>query len=142
MLAGLYLTHDKAKAITAYANIVETQPKNVVVNNNLAWLYLEQGKVEEALIYAKRAFELAPEIANVSDTYAKVLLETGEKELALKYAAKANALTKGKDVDIALNYIQILIANNNANEAKVLLEKTKAKTPEQKKRKAELSTKL
>ena len=142
MLAGLYLGNDKDKAITAYVEIVKNQPKNVVVNNNLAWLYLEQGQIDKALVHAKIAFELAPEIANVVDTYGKVLLATGDKKSALEHSIKASSLSKGKDIDIALNHAQALIANSLFNEAKTLLTNTEVKTEEQNKKKAELLSKV
>jgi len=138
MLAGLYLNDDNNKAVSVYADIVKTQPRNVVVNNNLAWLYLEKGQLEKALSHAEVAFELAPEIANVVDTYGKILLKKGDKRAALKHAAKASSLVKGNDADIALNYVEALIANNRLNEAKAILEKTATTTVKQKDKKAQL----
>ena len=142
MLAGIYLESDTNKAITVYDDVVKNQPKNVIAHNNLAWLYLEQDKVEKALIHAKQAFSLAPQIPNIADTYGKVLLKSGDNRGALQYASKAYDLSKGKDIDIQLNYIEALIANSRANEAKELLEKTSPKTDEQSKKKAELQVQL
>jgi putative PEP-CTERM system TPR-repeat lipoprotein len=138
MLAGLYINNGDNKAITTYAEIVKTQPKNVVVNNNLAWLYLENGQIEKALFHAKTAFDLAPKNASVVDTYGKILLENGDKREALKYSAKASSLSKDKDIDIALNYVEALIANNRLNEAKAILEKAVTTTAEQKEKKSQL----
>jgi len=140
MLAGLYLNQDNSKAITVYADIAKTQPKNIVVNNNLAWLYLEKGQVSKALVHAKVAFDLAPEIANVVDTYGKVLLKKGNKRAALQHATKASSLSKGKDIDIALNYAEALIANSRLNEAKAILDKIVTSTVAQKDKKSELLT--
>jgi Tfp pilus assembly protein PilF len=142
MLAGLYLTNDTNKAITVYDDVVEKQPKNVIAHNNLALLYLEQGKIDKALIHAKKAFALAPHIPNISDTYGKVLLKFGDNRGALKYASKAFDLAKGQDIDIQLNYIEALIANSRTNEAKELLSQTSPTTDEQNKKKAELQTQL
>jgi putative PEP-CTERM system TPR-repeat lipoprotein len=142
MLAGIYLEDDSNQAITVYVDLVKKQPKNVVAHNNLAWLYLEKNNVDKALIHAQKAFELAPHIANIVDTYGKVLLGSGDKKSALKYASKASEIAKGQDVDIQLNYIEALIANDLAKEAKVLLAKVTTVTNEQKNKKAELLVQL
>ncbi|WP_057830070.1 XrtA/PEP-CTERM system TPR-repeat protein PrsT [Colwellia sp. TT2012] len=142
MLAGIYLESDTNKAIAVYADVVKKQPNNVIAHNNLAWLYLEQGKLAKALMHAKSAFALAPHIPNVADTYGKVLLKSGDKIAALKYASKAFDLTKGQDIDIQLNYIEALIANSRANEAKDLLSKTLPETDEQTQKKAKILAKL
>lgn len=142
MLAGLYLKNDSNKAIAVYDDVVKKQPKNVVAHNNLAWLYLEQDNITKALEHAKKAFELAPHIANIVDTYGKVLLGSGDKRAALTYASKASEIAKGKDIDIQLNYVEALIANNRINEAKDLLSKANASTDEQNKKKLELEAQL
>lgn len=142
MLAGLYLENDSNKAIVVYDDVVKKQPKNVVAHNNLAWLYLEQNNINKALEHAEKAFELAPHIANIVDTYAKVLLGSGDKRAALKYASKASEIAKGKDVDIQLNYVEALIANNRINEAKDLLSRASTITDEQQKKKSKLLAQL
>ncbi|MCP4986265.1 MAG: PEP-CTERM system TPR-repeat protein PrsT [Colwellia sp.] len=142
MLAGVYLENNTNKAITIYDELVKKQPKNIIAHNNLAWLYLEGNKIEQALVHAKKAYELAPHIANIADTYGKVLLGSGEKDTALKYATKASELAKGRDVDIQLNYVEALIANNHPKEAKDVLTKVITTTDEQKNKKAQLQTKL
>ncbi len=142
MLAGIYLENDSNKAIAIYDDVVKKQPNNIVAHNNLAWLFLEINNIEKALVHAKRAYELAPHIANIADTYGKVLLGTGDKGAALKYASKASEIAKGQDVDIQLNYIEALIANSQANEAKDLLSKVITTTDEQKNKKTQLLTQL
>lgn len=142
MLAGVYLGNDTNKAITTYEDIVKKQPSNIVAHNNLAWLYLEKEDLDKALIHAKKAFELAPHIANIVDTYGQVLLGSGDKRGALKYASKAAEIAKGKDVDIQLNYAKALIANSRSNEAKEILNKLSTKTDEQKNKKLQLLAQL
>ena len=136
MLAGIYLESDTNKAITTYVEVIEKQPKNFLAHNNLAWLYLEQGKIKQALKHAEDAYALAPQIANIADTYGKVLLKSGDKRAALKYASKASDIVKGQDVDIQLNYIEALIANRRTNEAIDLLAPISPQTDEQTKKKS------
>ncbi|TMM45628.1 XrtA/PEP-CTERM system TPR-repeat protein PrsT [Colwellia ponticola] len=142
MLAGLYLQDDTSKAITVYDDVVSKQPKNVIAHNNLAWLYLKQNKIDKALLHAKEAFSLAPEIPNIADTYGQVLLQAGDNKEALKYASKAFDLTQGKDSDIALNYVEVLIANSHFDEAKVTIKKIVTNTTEQSDKKTQLLSRL
>ncbi len=137
-LAGVYLANDVAKAVEIYGDVIKKQPNNIVVNNNLAWLYLERGDVEKAFSHAKLAYELAPQNVNVIDTYAKVLLKKGNHVDALEHASRANKLAKGTKIDIVFNYIEALIANKRLNEARKLLEKTTPKSSEHTARKAKL----
>ncbi|MBU2895012.1 PEP-CTERM system TPR-repeat protein PrsT [Colwellia sp. D2M02] len=143
-LAGLYLENEssKEKAISYYADIVQQQPKDVIINNNLAWLYLEKGNVEQGLKHAKTAFDLAPNVPNVADTYGQALLKSGDKAAALKFSGQAMELAQGKDADIALNYVEILMANGHPNKAEEVLDTVVVKTKQQEKRKLMLSTQL
>ncbi|MBU2871214.1 XrtA/PEP-CTERM system TPR-repeat protein PrsT [Colwellia sp. E2M01] len=142
MLAGIYLEDDSNKAITVYENLVKNEPKNVIAHNNLAWLYLEQEKIDLALQHARKANNLAPDIANIADTYAKVLLKSGDNEQALKYAGKASELAKGQDIAIQLNYIEVLIANSKNAEASRLLNALTPENSEQTKIKSQLQEKI
>lgn len=120
-LASMYLNNDKNKAIQSYEKISKTQPKSIVVSNNLAWLYMEKGDLDKALIFAEMAFSIAPDVANVVDTYSQVLLKSGKKRRALTKSKEAFNLSTSKDLDITLNYIELLIINSRKNEARKLL---------------------
>ena len=73
--------------------------------NNLSWLYMENKQYAEALNHAEKAYSLAAKVPNVVDTYAQVLLKSGQLKEALITAKDAYTLSKAKDIDIALNYI-------------------------------------
>jgi putative PEP-CTERM system TPR-repeat lipoprotein len=139
ILAGLYLNNDKDKAIQSYETTSKTQPNSVVVNNNLAWLYMEKGDLDNALKYAEKAFAVAPNVANVVDTYSQILLKKGEMREALNKAVLASELSNGEDIDIQLNYIENLIANSRINEAKTLLTQIEPVTEEQRMRTSQLA---
>lgn len=139
ILASLYLNSEKGKAIQNYETISKNQPNNVVINNNLAWLYMEKGNLAKALLYSKKAYEIAPEVANVVDTYSQILLRNGEKRSALEKAVLASELSDGEDINIELNYIETLLANSRNNQAKMLLDKIKPKTKEQRNKLAKLA---
>lgn len=142
ILANSYVTSEPTKAITEYEQLVKTQSANIIVLNNLAWLTMEQGQLDKALEYVELAYKLNPQVANVVDTYSQVLLKSDNKREALSKSKEAYELSKGKDIDIALNYIEILIANSRNNEAKKLLAKVEPNSNAQKNKKNTLLSQL
>jgi len=138
-LANMYLAEHQNKAIVEYEKLIKVIPTNVVVLNNLSWLYMEQGQFFQALKYSKQAYGLNAEIPNVVDTYAQALLKSDKKPEALAKAKEAYELSKGKNIDIALNYAETLLANKNTEEAKRILSGITGVSASQIKRKSELS---
>jgi putative PEP-CTERM system TPR-repeat lipoprotein len=141
-LANLYLSADVNKAIIEYENLIKTQPNNIVVLNNLSWLYMEKGLFSQALKHAKKAYSLSAEVPNVVDTYAQVLLKSGKSAQALAKAEQAYKLSKAEDVDIALNLVETLLANNDKEQAKKILLKVSTKTTVQKEKHQQLTAQL
>jgi len=121
ILANLYLSTDKDKAISEYEKLLKVQPNNIVLLNNISWLYMEKGLFSQALVHAEKAYLLAAEVPNVVDTYAQVLLKSGKKAKALVKAEHAYKLSEGRDVDIALNFVEALLANNYKKQAREVL---------------------
>ena len=79
---ALMTTGDHPGAIREYEDLVQTLPENVVVLNNLAFLYQTEGD-DRALEYAERAHARAPDNPAVADTLGWVLVNRGEIERAL-----------------------------------------------------------
>jgi len=142
MLASFYLSVDNDKAILKYEDLIKVQPNNVVVLNNLSWLYMEKGLFTEALMHAKKAYSVSAEIPNVVDTYAQVLLKSGKKAQALIKAKQAYELSKAGNTDISLNFVETLLANNNNVEARKILLKVSVKTNAQEDKYQQLLTRL
>lgn len=138
-LANLYLSKNKTKAIKEYEKLISVQTNNIIALNNLSWLYMEENKYLKALEYSKQAYEINSEIPNVVDTYAQALLKSGNEVEALSKAQDAYELSKGINIDIALNLVETLLANNNDEEAHALLQDIKVVTAEQKEKKLVLS---
>ena len=138
-LANLYLSQDKSKAIKEYEKLISVQANNIVALNNLSWLYMEENKYLKALEYSKQAYGINSEIPNVVDTYAQALLKSGNKVEALSKAQEAYKLSKGLNIDIALNLAETLLANNNDKDASTLLEGIKVVTAEQQEKKLHLT---
>ncbi|MGB0713454.1 MAG: XrtA/PEP-CTERM system TPR-repeat protein PrsT, partial [Gammaproteobacteria bacterium] len=77
---------DEAKA--SYEKVLKTQPDNLVVYNNLAWMLLDSGD-PKGLAYAKKAYEKAPNRAEVVDTYGWALVQMGDKDEGVRALEKA-----------------------------------------------------
>lgn len=136
ILGMLYLElNDQSNALRAYEKIAEFVPTNVVALNNAAWLSIEQGKAEQANKYAQQAYKLSPELPDVVDTLSQVLWKSNQPEEALFYAKEAYTLADGKSPEIALNYIELLVAMKKNNEARIRLSQLIVETAEHKKRK-------
>jgi Tfp pilus assembly protein PilF len=140
MLADSYLATESEKAVVEYERLIKTQSENYVVLNNLAWLAMESGQLNKALEYTKIAYKLTPKVANITDTYGQILFKLYKKNAALVKSNEAFELSKGENVGIALNYIEILIMNNQKTSVKQLIVKVRARTNEQKNKMKELLT--
>ena len=56
VLAGAYQAEKRNKdAITQYERVLQIQPQNVVALNNLAWLYIVEGRYAEAEELSRKA---------------------------------------------------------------------------------------
>jgi Flp pilus assembly protein TadD len=93
------------------------------VLNNLAWLNLDLNNLELALKYSAEAVKLAPKHPSVLDTRGMVLFKAGKVVLASKALASAYKLSEGKDLDISMNYAEVLISNKNSEDALSILKR-------------------
>ena len=134
----MYLAEHQDKAVIEYEKLITVQPENIVALNNLSWLYMDQGELVQALKYSKKAYELNSEIPNVVDTYAQALLKSDKKSEALVKAKEAYKLSNGEDIDIALNFAETLLENNNNKEAQKILNEITVITATQKEKKQRL----
>jgi tetratricopeptide (TPR) repeat protein len=79
-------------AIEEFRKVVEANPGNAQALNNLAYLLAEYGKQpDEALKYAEKAVELAPESGAYCDTLGWILYQKGLYANALKFLERATA---------------------------------------------------
>jgi len=91
-LANRYLViGNDDKAIEIFTGVIKSDPDNVIVLNNLAWL-LKSKNIEAAREYAAKAVALAPNSGSVKDTYAMVLLSSGDVDKAKYFVDKAHSL--------------------------------------------------
>jgi putative PEP-CTERM system TPR-repeat lipoprotein len=138
LLANLYIESNKDLAIKHYQILTDTQPLNISALNNLAWLLMEEGELDKALSLSEKAYLFSPKVAKVADTYSQILLRLNRDNEALIKSKEAYNSSQGKDINIALNYIDILMVNNRFNEAKSILSKISPTTEHQKDKITEL----
>lgn len=110
---------DRPAAIAEYETIIEQRPDNVVVLNNLAYLYQTAGDAR-ALDYAKRAYEAAPDLFQTQDTYGWLLVEAGEVERGMELLERAQARAP-TNPDVNYHYASALARAGYRDEARTYL---------------------
>ena len=111
---------DYAGAAKQYRVLLEAQPNNAAVLNNLAWVAAQQ-KDPKAMEYAEKANKLAPNQAPLMDTLGVLLVDQGDKARGLGLLKEAVALAPQAG-QIRLNYAKALIKAGQKSEARKELE--------------------
>ena len=111
---------DYAAASKYYRALVDAQPDNAAMLNNLAWS-LDQIKDPKAIEYAEKAYKLAPEQPAVMDTLGVMLVERGDAASGLELLKKASSKAPQNGL-IRLNLAKALVKAGNKDEAKKELE--------------------
>jgi len=102
---------DFAMAVKHYQGVLQTQPTNPVVLNNLAWL-LGELKDPRALEFAEKANRIAPNQPVIMETLASLLAGKGDTTRALELLQKATELApQAPNVRLSLARTQIKAGN-------------------------------
>ena len=107
---------DFASASKHYRALVEAQPNNPAMLNNLAWS-LDQMKDPKAIEYAEKAFKLAPEQPAVMDTLGVMLVDKGDAERGVELLQKASNQAP-QNAMIRFNLAKALVKTGKKDEAK------------------------
>lgn len=107
---------DYATAVQHYRKLLEHQPSNAFLLNNLAWA---AGKLNDpkALEYGEQANKLAPNQPVIMDTLAMLLMEKGHVARALELLQQAATLAPQAH-EIRLNYAKSLIKAGKTDAAR------------------------
>ena len=99
---------NKAAAIVQYRKVVELDDKNPVALNGLAYLLADNKQPEEALKFAQKAKELAPDNPAVDDTLGWTYFQEGLYKLAVTHleAATAKEGTALRKYHLAMAYLK------------------------------------
>jgi putative PEP-CTERM system TPR-repeat lipoprotein len=114
------MAKDYPVAVQQYRSVVEVEPDNVTVLNNLAWSLNELGD-PKALEYAERASALAPNMPTVLDTYGWILVQRGDAKRGLDMLREATRLAP-QDTEIRLHLAKALLKTGDKAAAKSELE--------------------
>jgi putative PEP-CTERM system TPR-repeat lipoprotein len=107
---------DYATAVQHYRKLLEHQPSNALLLNNLAWA---AGKLNDpqALEYGEQANKLAPNQPVIMDTLGMLLMERGHVARGLELLQQASALAPQAH-EIRLNYARSLIKAGKTDAAR------------------------
>lgn len=107
---------DYATSSKYYRVLVDAQPNNPAMLNNLAWA-LAQNKDPKAIDYAEKANKLAPDQPAVMDTLGVLLVDKGDTARGLELLQKAVSLAPQSAL-IRFNLAKALIKSGKKDEAK------------------------
>jgi Flp pilus assembly protein TadD len=140
LLAEKQIGKDKQSAVANYKQALALNENNFVILNNLAYLLMEENRLDEASGFAQRAFDLQPDNAATVDTYAQILVRQDKHEEALvAYNRVMNEDVKNEE--IFLNYIETLLLNGSKEIAARRTESRQLTLPQSNARLAELKSK-
>jgi len=111
---------DYAAAAKQYRILLDAQPDNAAVLNNMAWV-AGQLKDPKAVDYAEKANKLAPKQPAVMDTLGVLLMEKGDKARGVALLKEAVELAPQASL-IRFNYAKALIKAGQKKEARSELE--------------------
>ncbi len=111
---------DYAGAARQYRILLEVQPDNPTVLNNLAWVS-GQMKDPKAIEYAEKANRLSPNQPALMDTLAVLLVDKGDHARGLELFQKALELAP-QATQIRFNYARALIKAGQKSEARKQLD--------------------
>ncbi|HET6605736.1 MAG TPA: XrtA/PEP-CTERM system TPR-repeat protein PrsT [Rhodopila sp.] len=101
--------------------ILKLKPHNAVALNNLAWVYQQMGKDDQAQNMARQAYILSPS-PQTADTLGWILASTGKSQEAVPLLRQATGDTTTADPRIVYHYAVALKDVGNKDEAKKNLE--------------------
>jgi len=111
---------DYASASKHYRVLLEAQPDNPKLLNNLAWASA-QNKDPKAIEYAEKAYKLAPDQPAIIDTLGGLLFEKGDTARGLELMQQAASLAP-QSAAIHFNFAKALVKAGKKDEAKKELE--------------------
>jgi putative PEP-CTERM system TPR-repeat lipoprotein len=128
-------------AIQQYTKILKNNGRDIRSLNNLALLLLQEGNYNDALQYAQNALKVRPKHPSLLDTLGVIQLKMKQTQIAARTLREAYEQNRGV-VEIALNYAEALIANNESNLARKVLEKIEVSDEKQQQQFDELTSSL
>jgi putative PEP-CTERM system TPR-repeat lipoprotein len=108
LLAERQIAGDLLGAIATYNVALQQNPNNYIANNNLAYLYLQEGHIDKAKGYGKKAVELEPNNFAALDTLAQIYVAEKDYKEALNLYKRV-ITDEMQNEEIYLNYVETLL---------------------------------
>jgi putative PEP-CTERM system TPR-repeat lipoprotein len=108
LLAERQIGGDLTSAMASYEVALQQNPNNYIANNNLAYLYLQEGDINKAKGYGEKAVEIEPDNAAALDTLAQIYVADKNYEGALNLYDRA-ITDDMQNEEIYLNYVEALL---------------------------------
>jgi len=112
---------DYQQAIKYYQQLLNKNPDNPLIINNLAWIYMVLDE-PKAMLLAEKAYKIEAEQVNIADTYASVLLKNKKIEQAIIVLNKAEKLAPDNNT-IQFHLAQAYTLQGNKLKSIAILEK-------------------
>jgi Flp pilus assembly protein TadD len=120
-LANFYLLdHQFHKARNQFGHITRLSPRSALAHNNLAWLLLQEDRIDTALTHAQKARELAPNDPEIMDTLGMVLFRKGNYRAAERLFEDATDRLP-QNLDVQFHLAQASAKSGNREKAKQIL---------------------
>lgn len=102
-----YKKREYDKAEKYYLKALDIAPDNSDIRNNIAWLYIETNKFDDALkeIYIALTIKMDP---NYLDTLANIYYKIGKYDAAIKTLQDALTITPSSDTNLLYNEYRLL----------------------------------
>ncbi len=122
-LASAYASDgDATAAMKEYRLLLGIAPEYVPALNDLAWLLSQNGKLEEALEFAEKAYRLQPDIGVVLDTLGWIRFQLGDTKTALGLLRRA-AEKMPEMADVQYHLAAALAKSGKKTESREILER-------------------
>ncbi|WP_321392633.1 XrtA/PEP-CTERM system TPR-repeat protein PrsT [Emcibacter sp.] len=126
LLADVYLLDENyEKAAQNYNELLERNPDNIALLNNLSWSQMKLGQIDEARQTISRARERAPLDPNILDTEGQILTEANEFDDAIRQLLKASDIAP-QNLAIKYHLAQVYHEAGERDKAVELLREIKA----------------
>ena len=124
-----YMVNNKMleRATDFYDQLFKDYPLDFVTINNYAALLTKVGELDKAEQLATVGLRLQPASPYAMDTLGRVFFKQGKTKEALFYAEKAHQAFP-QNAEIQLHLAEILLADNQVNRAKILINRVKPVT--------------
>ena len=125
------MLNNESKAEDSYKKAIQSNPKNIMAYNNLAWFYANKGvNLDQSLILAQKADSLSPNNPFVLDTIGMIYLKLNKLDRSIESLKQASALDKSNHPSIQYHLASALYRDGKKEQALAELNQVLSKQTE------------